>query len=176
MGLQLSLCHLSLEHLLHRQLSSQLLLLHLELHLVLRCKVTLWSHHTKHLHTGCLRNLPCSLQLKGNLRSQNRIVHYLLVMIVYELLNSCERSIFKVYCSLWYNFLNFSQAVLPSVDISDVLKNLSRKFSAFISLAMNKMAKISSCTTSRTMVVSARNCTVVARLNDLVRIRGRISC
>ena len=72
--------------------------------------------------------------------------------------------------------MNFSETVLATVDVSDILKNLSRKLFALIALAMNKMAEVSSCAARRTVIVSARDRPVISRLYKLVRVRRRVSC
>lgn len=65
---------------------------------------------------------------------------------------------------------------MATVDVSDILKDLSRKLFALIALSMNKMAEVSSCAARRTVIVSARDSPVVSRLYKLIRIWRWVSC
>ena len=71
--------------------------------------------------------------------------------------------------------MDFCEIVLSNIKVSYILENLFWEFSAFVSLSMNEMTKVASCASGRSVVISARNGSIISGLNYLVWIRGWIS-
>ena len=61
------------------------------------------------------------------------------------------------------------------VLISNILKDLAWQFSKFISLCVYEMTEIASCAYSRSMIVATRHRAVVARFDELIGVRLRVS-
>ena len=61
----------------------------------------------------------------------------------------------------------------PHVLIADVLKNLTRDLAKLETLRMDKVTEVSPGAASGPVVVPARDCAIVGRVYDLVRVRGR---
>ena len=74
----------------------------------------------------------------------------------------------KQFSLVGENFFYVLEVVLADVLVSNVLKNFPRQFPKFIPWRMDEVAEISTSAASWSVVVSARNSTVVSRLNDLV--------
>lgn len=74
----------------------------------------------------------------------------------------------KQFSLLGQNLFYVLEVVLADVLVSNVLKNFPRQLPEFITWRMDEVAEISPSAAGRSVVVAARNSTVVSRLNDLV--------
>lgn len=62
----------------------------------------------------------------------------------------------------------------PDVLVSDVLKHFSRKLAELVSLRVNEMTEVTSGASGRPVKITARHSAVVAGLDQLIGVWGRV--
>ena len=92
------------------------------------------------------------------------------VMAVHELLDSLNGCVLELLEHLWADLLDFLQVVQADVLVSVRLKDIAGDFSAFEALGVDEVAVLAACASIWPVVVSAGDCSEVARLDDLSRL------
>jgi len=95
---------------------------------------------------------------------------------VQELLDDWHCGVLKLDGLLGKHLLNFSDEVEPDVLVADVLEHFPGQLAAFVSLRVNEMAEVAAGASGGPVEVAAGNCAVVAGLDELVGVRGRVGC
>lgn len=92
------------------------------------------------------------------------------VVIGDELLDHVQTSVLEIFIGVGDNLLDFLQYVDSDVLVAVGLEDFSRNFFAFKAIGVNEVAKFTASAPVWPMVVAARNCSEVARLDQHVLI------
>ena len=109
-------------------------------------------------------------QLGDHLSSEHRVRHDSLVVVGDELLDHRQRLCLELLGHLGVYLCDIGQVIDPHVLIADVLKNLTRDLAKLEALRMDKVTEVSPGAASGPVVVPARDCAIVGRVYDLVRV------
>ena len=99
---------------------------------------------------------------------------YLRIVVVYKLLYGQEGSISELFCHLRINFLDRLQVVHVDVLIAISLEHVTGYLTPFEASRMDEVAVFSASAAIRTVVVAARHCSEVTRLDQLVLLEDSL--
>lgn len=95
---------------------------------------------------------------------------YLSVVLVYKLLDYLKRLSIEFSRSWGEHFLYLCQEISTHIFVSVVHEYISGKLLTFESLRVNEMAEVSARAAHRAMVVTARDCSIVAWFYEAIRV------